>query len=61
MRHSQFAMVLFFSASISGVYATGSPKTVDCLLVSVVPQSADPDLAANPTPLQPGTRPCTWS
>jgi hypothetical protein len=57
MRHSQFAMVLFFSASISGVYAAGSPKTVDCLLVSVVPQSADPDLAANPTPLHPGTRP----
>jgi hypothetical protein len=57
MRRSQFATVLFFSASISGVYAAGSPKTVDCLLVSVVPQSADPDLAANPTPLQPGTRP----
>ncbi len=50
-------MALFFSASISGLCAPGTPKTVDCLLVSVVPQSADPDLAANPTPLQPGTRP----
>jgi hypothetical protein len=57
MRHSQFATVLFFSASISGAYAAGSPKTVDCLLVSVVPQSANPELALNPTPMPPGTRP----
>jgi hypothetical protein len=56
MRHSQFAIVLLLSASFSGVYAAGSPKTVDCLLVSVVPQSADPERAANPTPLWPGSR-----
>ncbi len=57
MRHSQFAIVLFFSASLSGVYAAGLPKTVDCLLVSVVPQSADPGHAANPMPPSPGRRP----
>ncbi len=56
MRHLQFAMVLFLFAALPGLCAPGAPKTVDCLLVSVVPQSADPELAANPTPLQPGSR-----
>ena len=57
MRHSQFAMVLFVSASLSRVCAAGSPKTVDCLQVSVVPQSADPGYAAHPMPPSPGRRP----
>lgn len=50
-------MVLFFSASLSRVCTAGSPKTVDCLQVSVVPQSADPERAASPTQTRPGTRP----
>src|SRR5450432_897100 len=57
MRHSQFAMVLFFFVSRSWVCAAGSPKTVDCLRVSVVPNSADPRRAADPTPSSPGWRP----
>ncbi len=57
MRHLHFAMVLFFSAALPGVYAAGPLKTVDCLLVSVVPQSADPERAANPVPFPPGRRP----
>ncbi len=35
MRHSQFAVVVFFSALLFVVCAAGSPKTVDCLKVSV--------------------------
>jgi hypothetical protein len=57
VRHSQFVRVLFFCASISSVSAAGLPKTVDCLQVSVVPQSADPGYAAHPVPPSPGRRP----
>ena len=49
-------MVLFLSVALPGVCAAGPPKTVDCLLVSVVPQSADPELALNPPQPQPGIR-----
>ena len=56
MRHLQFAVVLLYCASFSGLCASESPKTVDCLLVSVVPQPADPERAANPTTLRPGAR-----
>ena len=56
MRHSQIAMFLFFSASLSELYAAGLPKTVDCLQVSVVPNSADPEHALNPPQTRPGTR-----
>ncbi len=56
MRHLQFAMVLFLSVALPGVCAAGPPKTVDCLLVSVVPNSADPAYALNPPQTRPGIR-----
>ncbi len=57
MRQSKIAMVVLLSGALSGVGAAGSPKTVDCLQVSVVPQSADPERAANPMQPRPGIRP----
>ncbi len=57
MRHSQFARVLFFSASLSSTCVAGAPKTIDCLQVSVVPKSADPQLTLYPMQTRPGFRP----
>ena len=59
MRGSQFGLVLLVSASLPGVCAVGSAKTVDCLQVSVVSQSADPKFALNATLTRPGIRHCT--
>ena len=56
MRQSKIAMVVLFLGALSAVCAAGSPKTVDCLRVSVVPQSADPERAARPMFLPPGVR-----
>ncbi len=57
MRRSQFGLVVLVSASSLGVCAVGSAKTVDCLHVAVVSQSADLKFALNPVQTRPGIRP----